>query len=158
MDTKDQLDELLGLDNPSSQDMLAVHLAEEDEAFLDELVAMRKRKGLTQADVGRVIGRDQAAISNFERLGGDPRLSTIRRYALAIGASYTHQLDDSECEAPAARDKWSSERNCTAHDLGSRWMVVLSHKSGSTVEDALQKHVEIWERQGRNLGVKYAGE
>ncbi|MBE8146661.1 helix-turn-helix transcriptional regulator [Brevibacterium casei] len=43
-----------------------MELAEEDEALLDELVAIRKRNKLTQAQVADAIGRDQSAISQFE--------------------------------------------------------------------------------------------
>ncbi|HEY5858352.1 MAG TPA: helix-turn-helix transcriptional regulator [Aldersonia sp.] len=53
---------------------------------------MRKTKGITQAEVARRIGRDPAVVSNFERLGSDPHLSTIRRYARAIDARVTHAV------------------------------------------------------------------
>ncbi|MEV1168744.1 hypothetical protein [Nonomuraea sp. NPDC049784] len=38
------------------------------------------------------MGRSQPAVSDFERLGGDPHLSTIRRYALAIGVEVIHAV------------------------------------------------------------------
>jgi transcriptional regulator with XRE-family HTH domain len=42
------------------------------------------------------MGRDKAAVSNFERLSADPHLSTIRRYAAAIGAMVTHTVENFE--------------------------------------------------------------
>ncbi|MET8986244.1 hypothetical protein ABZW49_12395 [Nonomuraea wenchangensis] len=38
------------------------------------------------------MGRSQPAVSDLERLGGDPHLSTIRRYALAIGVDVFHSV------------------------------------------------------------------
>ncbi|GAA1545573.1 MULTISPECIES: helix-turn-helix domain-containing protein [Brevibacterium] len=146
MDTNDQLTELLGLEEPAPQDALAIRLAEQDECLLDELVAMRKRKGLTQTAVGEAIGRDQAAISNFERLGGDPHMSTVRRYALAVGASISHVVQDASPKT-------------IAH--GTQWIAGLSRsdKPVSGTESALQTHdQEVWKTRASQLEVQYAEE
>ncbi|WP_202974438.1 helix-turn-helix domain-containing protein [Brevibacterium casei] len=146
METRDKLTELLGLADPSPQDRLAMELAEEDEALLDELVAIRKRNKLTQAQVAAAIGRDQSAISQFERLGGDPRLSTIRRYALAVGASVSHHVVNFAAETP---------------EHTSRWVAAFSPGGAkeSSVKSALEERAEeVWNIKARNLGVMYAGE
>lgn len=49
------------------------------------LRAMREAAGRTQAEVGAAIGSDQAEMSRLEKRG-DIMLSTLRRYAEAIGA------------------------------------------------------------------------
>jgi hypothetical protein len=49
------------------------------------LRAMREAAGRTQADVGTAIGSDQAEMSRLEKRG-DMMLSTLRKYAAAIGA------------------------------------------------------------------------
>ncbi len=87
------LDELLGidLDNPSHR--LARLLAEQDEALLDRLVALRKASDQSQQDVADAMGISQSAVARIESGERDPRLSTLRRYAHAVGASVTHAVE-----------------------------------------------------------------
>ncbi|MFN6544745.1 helix-turn-helix domain-containing protein [Mycolicibacterium nivoides] len=97
MDELEALERAAGLD-PDSQDYrLRESLAKADNELLENLVRMRKAKGLTQQVVADRMKRDKSAVSNFERLGTDPHLSTIRRYAAAIGASVEHRVQDFEC-------------------------------------------------------------
>jgi hypothetical protein len=49
------------------------------------LRAMREAAGKTQAEVGAALGSDQAEMSKLERRP-DMMLSTLRRYAEALGA------------------------------------------------------------------------
>ena len=46
---------------------------------------MREAAGRTQAEVGAALGSDQAEMSRLEKRG-DMMLSTLRKYAAAIGA------------------------------------------------------------------------
>lgn len=62
-----------------------------DTKMIKDLIALRKRKRMRQADVAQVMCVDGSAVSHFER-GKDPRMSTVRRYAAAIGASITHVI------------------------------------------------------------------
>ncbi|WP_454791694.1 helix-turn-helix domain-containing protein [Mycolicibacterium lutetiense] len=78
----------LGQDTPEAQ--LAADLAAADEEFMSQLVQLRRAAGLTQENLGKAWGRHKTAVSQFERPGADPRLSTIRRYAASIGARYVH--------------------------------------------------------------------
>lgn len=72
---------------------LAFHLAQEDHHLLAKLVAERERQGLTQEQLGERIGLTQATISAFEKLGNDPHMSTVRRYARALGVMIRHQFE-----------------------------------------------------------------
>jgi len=54
--------------------------------LIHSLVALRKRIGLTQAQVARRMGVGQSTVSGFETEGSDPRLSTVQRYARAVEA------------------------------------------------------------------------
>lgn len=56
------------------------------QALLDELVSLRKRAGLTQTDVARLMGVRQPTVSQFETESSDPRISTLQRYARAVGS------------------------------------------------------------------------
>lgn len=61
-----------------------------DAEWLESLVRLRKQSGLTQEDVATAWGRHKTLVSQFEQLGNDPRLSTIRRYAASAGIRYGH--------------------------------------------------------------------
>ncbi|MGH3661370.1 MAG: helix-turn-helix domain-containing protein [Micromonosporaceae bacterium] len=54
--------------------------------MLDELVDQRRRAGLSQADIARRMGTSQSAVARLESGGVDARLSTLERYATAVGA------------------------------------------------------------------------
>lgn len=56
------------------------------------LLARRQEKGLTQKDVAEAMGTTQSAVSDFESGDVDPRLSTIQRYADAVGLVATMRL------------------------------------------------------------------
>jgi transcriptional regulator with XRE-family HTH domain len=86
---------------PSQQDDLDVFLDEQrkDPVFaaayedaqaradlLDRCVRLRKESGKTQADVASVMGTTQSAVSDLEAGATDPQLSTLQRYARAVGA------------------------------------------------------------------------
>ena len=49
------------------------------------LSALRGGRGMTQAEVAKAVGTDQGEISRMERRL-DVKLSTLRRYARALGA------------------------------------------------------------------------
>lgn len=77
---------------------LALELAREDQNLITSLIARRKEKGLSQEQLAELIGIAQATVSAFERVGNDPHLSTVRRYARALGVMVRHHLDDdAEC-------------------------------------------------------------
>jgi transcriptional regulator with XRE-family HTH domain len=70
----------------------AKELAKNDYALLEELIALRHSRELTQADVAELLGMTQQAVSKFEQPGADPRLSTLRQYSHAIGALVKHAV------------------------------------------------------------------
>ena len=86
----EELAEEFGIGKDSPEARLAADLAAADEKFMQQLVQLRHVVGLTQDDLGIAWGRHKTAVSQFERPGADPRLSTVRRYAASIGARYIH--------------------------------------------------------------------
>ena len=84
------LDALLGIDPNDPEQALADRLVQADDALLDALIAERKRRKLTQSDVGTAMGVTQSAVARIEAGERDPHLSTLRRYALAVGAEVRH--------------------------------------------------------------------
>lgn len=85
--------ELLGIDLADPEVRREVEAVDRDMNLIETLVKIRKDRGLTQRQVAERMGRTQPAVSDFERVGGDPHLSTIRRYALAVGANVRHTVE-----------------------------------------------------------------
>lgn len=94
MDPMEQFESELAAKENHPYTPLHAQLAHNDSRMLEKLVAMRKIKGLSQDTVAARMNRSKTAVSNFERLGDDPHLSTIRRYAAAVGAKITTEVRD----------------------------------------------------------------
>lgn len=98
-------DDVLELDIETPNERLGRLLAEQDADLLDMLIQVRKARGLSQQDVAKMLGLSQPTIADFERYENDPKLSTLRRYALAVGAEVRHAVD---LFNPAHVDDWDS--------------------------------------------------
>ena len=77
----------------------AMKLAEADASMLYQLIQIRIASGLTQTEVGKRMGITQPSVAAFESDENDPKLSTIQRYALAIGAKITHEVETIQADA-----------------------------------------------------------
>lgn len=67
-------------------------LARENREMRARLVQIRHDAGLTQQDVADMLGVSQQAVQKIERYDADPRLSTLERYANAVGALVHHHV------------------------------------------------------------------
>lgn len=67
--------------------------------ILRELVSRRKRQRLSQTQVATRMGTSQSAIARIEAAGMDIRMSTLERYAAAIG----HQVNFKLTRLPAGK-------------------------------------------------------
>jgi transcriptional regulator with XRE-family HTH domain len=85
--------------SPSRRRALA--LAQADEELHAKLLLARSEMHLSQTQVAKIMGVSQPTVASFERYDNDPRLSTIRRYAHAVGVSISHSvfLDGVEIES-----------------------------------------------------------
>ena len=84
-------------------------LAREHRTMRSELVHLRREGGLTQGDVAERMGVSQQAVSKFERYDSDPKLSTVRRYANAVGALIEHRVESDQGQSiflAAAKSGW----------------------------------------------------
>lgn len=70
----------------------AARLAQADDELRWALIQSRREAGLSQRDVAEIMGVRQPTVATFESQDNDPRLSTLRRYALAVGADVAHQV------------------------------------------------------------------
>ena len=75
-------------------DERAEQLVESHSNLLDELLSIRKQNGLSQELVGARMGISQPAVAAFESEESNPTLSSIRRYALAVGARIEHLVSN----------------------------------------------------------------
>lgn len=69
---------------------------EPEFALLDQLLKARARAGLSQAEVARRMGTHAPAVARLEASLGDgghsPSLSTLRKYAAAVGKKLVVRL------------------------------------------------------------------
>lgn len=83
------------------------------------LLAAREQAGLTQAEVARRLGTHKSAISRMENHAEDIRLSTLQRYAEAVGCFLDLQLrPESEATIPRTVRAVAAEQEVT--DRGKR--------------------------------------
>lgn len=73
-------------------------MAERRRALSDDLVERRRALGLSQTQVAARMGTSQSAVARLESGAKDVLLSTVERYASAVGWTVTWQLEDGRTE------------------------------------------------------------
>lgn len=107
----DPIAEALGVDPKNSPEVRrATFLAEQDYALLADLVRLRREQGISQESLAKEMGVSQATVSAFEKMDNDPKLSTIRRYAHAVGALVHHQVERDEGQLHIPHEAWTEQR------------------------------------------------
>lgn len=71
-------------------------MAARRKALTEDLAARRISLGLTQTQVAARMGTSQSAVARVEAGGSDVRLSTIERYAAAVGHVVEWSLGESD--------------------------------------------------------------
>ena len=71
-------------------------LADERRQFVNELVQERQRLGLSQTEVAARMNTSQSAVARLEAGELDIRLSTLQRYAAAVGRALQVRLRGDE--------------------------------------------------------------
>ena len=64
--------------------------------LIDELVRARQDNDLSQTEIAARMGTSQSAVARLESGGLDARLSTLERYAAALGYTVHWQVRPSE--------------------------------------------------------------
>ena len=67
----------------------------EDRAVGETLRTAREKAGLTQTQLGKRTGLDQAVVSRLETGRNRPRIDTLRRIAQGLGLSVSELLSPS---------------------------------------------------------------
>ena len=60
-------------------------ISEQRRDVVDDLVRARRKLGLSQTEVAARMGTSQSAVARLESGDGDVRLSSLQRYADALG-------------------------------------------------------------------------
>lgn len=68
-------------------------LAGRRHELVQSLAALRTELGLSQTEVAARMGTSQSAVARLEAGDADPRLSTLERYAAALGRDLDVRLD-----------------------------------------------------------------
>lgn len=66
-------------------------------AILQALVEERQARGVSRTAVAAQMGTSEAAVARLEAGRVDPRLSTLERFAEAVGKHLEWRLTDAKC-------------------------------------------------------------
>jgi ribosome-binding protein aMBF1 (putative translation factor) len=89
---KDFLDEVVeGRSNKNADFPEIVEAALRTRRLVRSLAERRRKLGLSQTVVAARMGTSQSALARLEGGESDPRMSTVERYALAVGEELTHR-------------------------------------------------------------------
>ncbi len=103
---KDFLDEILEdrkKRNPDFPEM--VEAALRTRRLVRSLAERRRKLGLSQTVVAARMGTSQSALARLEGGESDPRMSTVERYAIAVGEELTHRRVPLKTRRQAAKAK-----------------------------------------------------
>lgn len=78
----------------------ARRLARAESQLKYDLIQARIDRAMSQEDVAAILGVTQATVSRFEDIDNDPKLSTIIRYANAIGANLSLNVEPDDPMPP----------------------------------------------------------
>ena len=67
---------------------------------MEELVRVRRERGWSQTEVAARMGTSQSAVARLERGELDVRLSTVERYAAAVGRTVDWQVRPHQESSP----------------------------------------------------------
>ena len=70
-------------------------MAQRRRALLAELADQRRAAGLSQTEVAARMGTSQSSVARLEAGHADVRVSTLERYAAAVGAQLGWRLENS---------------------------------------------------------------
>jgi ribosome-binding protein aMBF1 (putative translation factor) len=77
---------------PGFREMALRRMSEERRRLVADLTDQRRAAGLSQTEVAARMGTSQSAVARLETGDADVRVSTLERYAAAIGSQVAWQL------------------------------------------------------------------
>jgi DNA-binding XRE family transcriptional regulator len=76
---------------PGFREMALRRMSDERKRLVADLTAQRRSAGLSQTEVAARMGTSQSAVARLESGDADVRVSTLERYAAAIGSQLAWQ-------------------------------------------------------------------
>jgi transcriptional regulator with XRE-family HTH domain len=121
-------------------------LARENRQMRSALIRVRREAGLSQQDVADRLGITQQAVQKMERYDADLKLSTLERYANAVGALVMHRVvvDRGQSVRLAYQSPWLSQQVVSGHHI-----VSIRERSVGRVDDWLRAPERISEAINR---------
>ena len=77
---------------PGFREMALRRMAAQRQRLISDLAGQRQAAGLSQTEVAARMGTSQSAVARLESGESDLRMSTLERYAAAIGSGLGWQL------------------------------------------------------------------
>ena len=77
---------------PGFREMALRRMSDERRRLVADLTEQRRSAGLSQTEVAARMGTSQSAVARLETGDADVRVSTLERYAAAIGSQVAWQL------------------------------------------------------------------
>lgn len=77
--------------------------------LVQQLVKIRKDRGLSQKAVGALMGVCRQTVSGIEHSRYDVTLSTLQRYARAVGAEIQIEIQPEEAREYVLPDGWEND-------------------------------------------------
>jgi ribosome-binding protein aMBF1 (putative translation factor) len=77
---------------PGFREMALRRMSDERRRLVADLTGQRRLAGLSQTEVAARMGTSQSAVARLETGDADVRVSTLERYAAAIGSQLAWQL------------------------------------------------------------------
>lgn len=123
-------------DDPARLDDRADSLLAATEGLLADLISLRKKHKLSQAEMADRMSVSQPTVAAFERYDANPTQATIQRYAMAVGARLDITVVD-DCEDEIVSDdrffsaitapaKWAPAKSVTNRAKGYSFERTLS--------------------------------
>lgn len=96
-------------------------LVDAQTRLLDDLIAFRKKHKLTQQEVAERMGVTQPTIAAFESYDANPTITSIMRYAMAVGVLIEFNVvDDSEGVTADQPQLGSGHEDADSRHLGAQ--------------------------------------
>jgi transcriptional regulator with XRE-family HTH domain len=99
---------------PGFREIALRRMSGERRRLLADLTARRQAAGLSQTEIAARMRTSQSAVARLEAGDADVRMSTLERYAAAIGSSIAWEVRPNS-ETPEEPDERSSRQHHPSH-------------------------------------------
>jgi ribosome-binding protein aMBF1 (putative translation factor) len=89
---------------PGFREMALRRMSDERRRLVADLTEQRRSAGLSQTEVAARMGTSQSAVARLETGDADVRVSTLERYAAAIGSQLAWQAEPGTPQAGPGRE------------------------------------------------------